>query len=59
MEVNNVVFNQLPDHMDSIFWRIINLLVAQRVKMMMNAYESNQIQIQSDMFRQLNETDRI
>ena len=59
MEVNNVVFNQLPDHMDSIFWRIINLLVAQRVKMMMNEYESNQIQIQSDMFRQLNENDRI
>ena len=37
----------------------INELIAKKAKMMMQTYENKQIEIQNDMFRQLNEVNRI
>ena len=55
LNVIDELLNQPPDQVEDY----ISVLVVQKVKMMMNAYESNQMQIQSDMFRQLNEIDQI
>ena len=54
-DIVNDVSSQKSDRVDDY----INVAVVQNAKMLMRAYENTQIEIQNDMFRQLNEIHRI